>query len=143
MVYFKELMSEAKKSSKQLGDIGEKIVSQYLERKDYKILDRNYSPRWVSGPLRGEIDIIAEKEKTISFIEVKTLKDNLDKGFSPEQKVNQEKQKRILKTAESWLMEKKIPLDSKWQIDVVSVEINSDLNKAKIRHFQNAIFYDN
>jgi hypothetical protein len=37
-------------------------------------------------------------------------------------------------------MEKKIPLDSKWQIDVVSVEINSDSKKAKIRHFPNAVF---
>ena len=140
MVYFKELMLEIGKNSKQLGDMGEKIVSRYLEKKDYKILDRNYCPRWVSGPMRGEIDIIAKKESTISFIEVKTLKDNFNKDISPEQKVNQEKQRKILKTAESWLMEKKIPLDSKWQIDVISVEINSDLNKAKIRHFQNAVF---
>jgi len=138
MVYFKELMLEIGKNSKQLGDIGEKIASQYLEKKDYKILDRNYSPKWVSGPMRGEIDIIAKKESTISFIEVKTLKDNFNKDISPEQKVNSEKQRKILKTAENWLMEKKIPLDSKWQIDVISVEINSDLNKAKIRHFQNA-----
>lgn len=140
MVYFKELMLEIGKNSKQLGDIGEKIASQYLEKKDYKILDRNYSPKWVSGPMRGEIDIIAKKESTISFIEVKTLKDNFNKDISPEQKVNSEKQRKILKTAENWLMEKKIPLDSKWQIDVISVEINSDLNKAKIRHFQNAVF---
>jgi putative endonuclease len=126
--------------SKQLGDLGEKIASQYLEEKDYKILDKNYSPKWISGPIRGEIDIIARKENTISFIEVKTLKDNFNKDISPEQKVNQEKQKRILKTAENWLMEKKIPLDSKWQVDVISVEINSDSKKAKIRHFQNAVF---
>ena len=131
-------MLEKLKNSRQLGDMGEKIVSQYLKEKDYRILDRNYSSKWVSGPIRGEIDIIAEKENTISFIEVKTLIDG--QGFLPEDKVNFAKQKKILKTAENWLMEKKIPLDSRWQIDVISVEINSDSKKAKIRHFQNAVF---
>ncbi len=131
-------MLEKLKNSRQLGDMGEKIVSQYLKEKDYRILDRNYSSKWVSGPIRGEIDIIAEKENTISFIEVKTLIDG--QGFLPEDKVNFAKQKKILKTAENWLMEKKIPLDSKWQVDVISVEIHSNSKKAKIRHFQNAVF---
>jgi len=140
MVYFKELMWKTAENSKEVGSLGEKIASEYLKEKGYKILDRNYSPRFVSGPLRGEIDIVAEKEDIISFIEVKTLKDNLVQGFSPEQKVDFEKQKKIIKTAESWLMEKKIPLDSKQQIDIISVEINSGSKKAKIRHFQNAVF---
>jgi putative endonuclease len=140
MLYFKELMPKITENSKEVGVMGEKIVSEYLKKKGYNILDRNYSPRWISGPLRGEIDIIVQKKDIISFVEVKTLKDNFDKGFSPEQKVDFSKQRKILKTAESWLMEKKIPLDSKWQIDVVSVEINSDSKKAKIRHFPNAVF---
>lgn len=140
MLYFKELMQKIAENSKEVGVMGEKIVSEYLKKKGYSILDRNYSPRWILGPLRGEIDIIAQKNNIVSFVEVKTLKDNFDKGFSPEQKVDFLKQRKILKTAESWLMEKKIPLDSKWQIDVVSVEINSDSQKAKIRHFPNAVF---
>ena len=135
-------MQKTVENSKEVGALGEKIASEYLEKKGYKILDRNYSPRFISGPLRGEIDIIAKKEDTISFIEVKTLKDNLSKNFSPEQKVDFQKQRKILKTAENWLMEKKISLDSKQQIDVISVEINSALKKAKIRHFPNAIFYN-
>jgi len=135
-------MPKIAENSKKVGVMGEKIVSEYLKKKGYNILNRNYSPRWISGPLRGEIDIIAQKNNIVSFVEVKTLKDNFDKGFSPEQKVDFSKQRKILKTAESWLMEKKIPLDSKWQIDVVSVEINSDSQKAKIRHFPNAVFYN-
>jgi hypothetical protein len=39
--------------------------------------------------------------------------------------------------AENWLMEKKIPLDCKWQIDVISVRINLENKKARISHFQN------
>ena len=140
MVYFKELMPSITENSKQLGALGEKIVSKYLKDKGYRILDRNYSPRFVSGPLRGEIDIIAKKDETISFIEVKALKDNFSQGFSPEQKVDFKKQRKIIKTVESWLIEKKIPLDSKQQIDVISVEIDSIKKKAKIRHFKNAVF---
>jgi putative endonuclease len=140
MVYFKELMPFITENSKQLGALGEKIVSKYLKDKGYRILDRNYSPRFVSGPLRGEIDIIAKKDETISFIEVKALKDNFSQGFSPEQKVDFKKQRKIIKTVESWLIEKKIPLDSKQQIDVISVEIDSIKKKAKIRHFKNAVF---
>ncbi len=139
MVYFKEPMLEISKNSKEVGDMGEKIVSQYLKEKNYKILDRNYSPRWVSGPIRGEIDIVARKENIISFVEVKTSVGEI-KAFSPEDRVNFQKQKKILKTAENWLMEKRIPLDSKWQVDVISVEINSNSKKAKIRHFPNALF---
>ncbi len=133
-------MPKIAESSKQLGDLGERIASEYLEDKGYRILDRKYSPRFVSGPLRGEIDIIAEKEKTISFIEVKTLEDNFGQEFFPEQKVDFKKQRKIIKAAENWLMEKRIPLDSKQQIDVISVEIDSVSKKAKIRHLKNAVF---
>lgn len=131
-------------NSKQLGILGEKIAENYLKKKGYRILDKNYSPKFISGPIRGEIDIIAKKSDLISFIEVKTLllgiRPESDPLISPEQKVDYLKQRKLIKMAENWLMEKKIPLDSKWQIDVISIKINSDSKKAKIRHFKNAIF---
>ena len=91
------------------------------------------------NPQRGEIDIVAKKDDIIAFIEVKTLWQVRGDFFSPEEKVNFGKQKKLVKMAESWLMGKKIPLNSKWQIDVVSVAINK--GKAKIWHFENAIPY--
>jgi len=124
--------------SKQLGNFGEKIAERYLKNKGYQILDRNFSSRFVSGPQRGEIDIIAKKEDIVSFIEVKTLTSN--KIISPEEKVDFLKQRKILKMAENWLMEKKIPLESPWQIDVVAIKIDLNNRKAKIRHFKNAVF---
>ena len=60
--------------------------------------------------------------------------------MGPEEKVDYLKQKKIIKTAESWLTKKKIPLDKKWQIDIVSIKINPEIKKAKIQHFQNAVF---
>ncbi len=125
-------------NSKQLGDLGEKIALNYLESKGYQILDRNYSNKFIPGPQKGEIDIITKKDDVISFVEVKTL--TSDKIILPEEKVDYLKQKKIIKTANQWLMEKKIPLDKKWQIDVVALKIDLINKKAKIRHFQNAVF---
>lgn len=130
-------------STKELGSLGEKIAISYLKKRGYKILDKNYSSKFVSGPQRGEVDIIAKKDDVINFIEVKTLSQNYGgsiSAISPEEKVDYLKQKKLVKMAESWLMEKKIALDSPWQIDVVSIRIDSDSKKAKIRHFKNALF---
>ena len=123
--------------SKQTGILGEKIAENYLKNKGYEILDKNYSFK-ISGPKRGEIDIIAKKENTISFVEVKTL--TSDKVIRPEEKVDYLKQRKIIKTGQSWLMKNKIPFDTKWQIDVVSILINPNTKTAKIRHFPNAVF---
>ena len=128
--------------SKELGVLGEKVAENYLKKKGYQILDKNYLPKFISGPKRGEIDVVAKKGGVVSFIEVKTLNES-DRGrtsaISPEEKVNFLKKRKIIKMAESWLIEKTFPLDSKWQIDVISVRINLENKKAKIRHFQNVI----
>ena len=127
-------------SSKQLGNFGEKIAENYLRNKGYEILDQNFSFRIPGNPQKGEIDIVVKKNDIISFIEVKTLRQVQGDPFSPEEKVDFGKQRKLVKTAESWLMKKKIPLNSKWQIDVIAIELNLN-KKAKINHFENAIPY--
>jgi putative endonuclease len=123
---------------KQLGILGEKIAQKYLEKKGYQILDKNYSSKFVSGPQRGEIDIVAKKLDIISFVEVKALEDSGETSdISPEEKFNLGKKRKIIKMAESWLIENKIPFDSKWQIDVISIKINLENKKAKILYFSN------
>ncbi len=55
-------------SKKQkIGEIGENIASRFLVKHGYSIIDRNYTKKW------GEIDIIAEKESKLYFIEVKSV----------------------------------------------------------------------
>lgn len=142
-------------NSKEVGALGEKIARKYLKKQGYRILDKNYIRKTSAGPYQGEIDIVAQKEGLISFIEVKSQVLNRDtrlsprgrvslaypelvEGFSPEQRVNFQKQKKIIKTAQSWLMEKRIPLDTKWQVDVISISLNSHLRKARVSHFKNA-----
>jgi putative endonuclease len=99
--------------SKQLGILGERIAEICLKDKGYQILDKNYSSKSSRWPLRGEVDITAKKNDIISFIEVKALQRVQGQPFSPEEKVNFLKQRKLVKTAESWLMRKKVSLNYK------------------------------
>lgn len=126
-------------STKEVGSFGEKVAEIYLKKKGYQILDRNYSFRIPQNPQKGEIDIVAKKDDIICFLEVKTLRQSQKNIISPEEKVNFPKQKKLIKTAESWLMKNKMPLNSKWQIDVIAIKIEN--GKSKIFHFENAIGY--
>lgn len=128
--------------TKEVGNFGERIAENYLKKKRYQILDKNYSFRIPGDLQKGEIDIVAKKSDIISFIEVKTLTGNSRGGVSgilPEEKVNFAKQRKLIKMAESWLLKNKIPLNSKWQIDILAIEISG--GKVKISHFENAISY--
>lgn len=125
-------------NSKKLGNFGERIAQKYLKNKGYQILDRNYFFRIPGSPQKGEIDIVAKKGDIISFFEVKASTDPIN-GILPEEKVDFKKQKKLIKTAETWLMKNKLPLDSKWQLDVISIKIDLSCKKAKIRHFENII----
>ncbi len=123
-------------STKELGILGEEIAANYLKEKGYKILDRNYVPKWIKRG-KKEIDIVATKKNILVFVEVKS--GELSKDFYPEDKVNFEKQKNLIFAAKNYLEEKKIKPDTKWQIDVISVEFDSDFKNPKIRHIENAI----
>ena len=74
-------------SKKTLGDKGENFVAQWLKNKSFKIIAQNYKTKY------GEIDIIAQKDVVLAFIEVKTRK---TKYFPISNVVNYTKQKKII-----------------------------------------------
>lgn len=85
---------------KNIGQLGEKVIAQWLINKDYDILYSRWRCRW------GEIDLIAKDNKSqiLVFIEVKTRKlNNWDNNgiFA----VNESKQEKLLLTAETFLSE--------------------------------------
>ncbi len=126
---------------KELGILGENIAKNYLIEKGYKILALNYQPPF-SGKKFGEIDIIAQKKAffhrtPICFIEVKTILEN--PYFSPEDRVDFSKKEKLKKLAEIYLIDKKIPLNTKYQIDIIGIKINPITKTPKISHFENAI----
>jgi len=125
-------------SRKQTGNIGEKIATDYLKKRGYKILERNFIFRIPGNPQKSEIDIIAKLKDLISFVEVKTIKPKKSSSaIPPEAKVNLSKRRKLQQAAEAWLIENKIPLNSKWQIDILTIRIEK--GKKEISHFKNAV----
>lgn len=123
-------------NGKKLGKFGENVAEKYLRSKKFRILGKNYSRNWSSID-NIELDIIAEKDRTIHFIEVKTSKSASSGFFHPEDRAGWAKQAKTAKLAQIWLNENKFGLDTKYQIDIISVVADMDRKKAKIRHFKN------
>lgn len=118
-----------------LGKKGEEIAVEFLKKKGYKILERNFIFQF-SRRQKGEIDIVAKKGEKIFFIEVKSQRG--EKEIPPEQKVNFSKARKLIDCAEYFLSKNKIPFDVPWQIDIISVHFLEN-GKTKIFHFENAI----
>ena len=96
---------------REIGDFGEAAACRFLKRNKYKILDRNYSKPY------GEIDIIAAKGDTVSFVEVKTRKGSAY-GAACEA-VDFKKRQRIIRTAYAYIAEK--GLDAGYSLDIIEV----------------------
>jgi len=100
---------------KSIGELGENLAGEILKQKGYKIAERNYMNR------SGEIDIIAMREKTIHFIEVKARTNHVN-GY-PAEAVNKTKQKKIRSTAAYYLQKNNLN-NSYISFDVFEVDIN-------------------
>jgi putative endonuclease len=86
--------------NKLLGKEGEDRAAQFLIKRGYRILERNYRTR------SGELDLIALHEGTVVFVEVKTRTSGA--YGAPELAVNPRKQQRMVKTALGYLKYKKL-----------------------------------
>jgi putative endonuclease len=109
------------------GEKGEDLAVAYLEKKGYRILERNYRYE------RGEIDIVAEDNGALVFVEVKARR---SKTFGePEEAVTESKQRQIKNVAEGYLFEHNID-DRECRFDVVAIDYEG--NRTVIRHLENA-----
>ncbi len=77
------------------GQAGEQLAREYLQTNGYAILEAN----WKWGHL--EVDIIAMKENTIVFVEVKTR--SSDRMAPPEAAVNSQKQNNLFRAANTFV----------------------------------------
>ena len=84
-------------SSKTTGTLGEDFAAELYEKLGYAVIKRNYHSRY------GEIDLIAESEDTLCFVEVKTR--NLTTLGTPAEAVDYRKQKKLTLTAMKYLTE--------------------------------------
>lgn len=116
------------KNKRQFGNVGEEISCNYLEKKGYKIIERNFNSR------QGEIDIIAKDGEEYVFIEVKTRSSIL--YGTPREAVNDFKQKHIYNCTKYYLHIHR--LDNAFvRFDVI--EIYFVKNKCQLKHLKNVI----
>ncbi len=114
----------------KLGALAEEYASQYLIRKKYRIVGRNYRKPW------GEIDIVAEREGIVVFAEVKANRKEIA-GFEPELRVDGGKRHRMHRIAQTFLTDHHFPADQPWQMDVLAVTFVAERGVAKVRHYKN------
>lgn len=112
--------------SKYKGDYGEKLAARELIKKGYAIREKNYHTRI------GEIDIIAEKDNTVVFVEVKLRKDT--KYGLPCEAVDLRKQKKIIETAKDYIQKNDL-YNKNFRFDVIEILIQE---KIFMRQTENA-----
>ena len=113
---------------KNMGLWGENKAVEFLKEKIITLLARNYHSRF------GEIDIIARKQNTIIFVEVKTRK-NTAFGF-PAEFVDYQKQQKIMKTAQLYINDN-FNAEFDYRFDIIEV-FHYDDNKLNFNHLKGA-----
>ncbi|MCC9168464.1 YraN family protein [Pontibacter harenae] len=109
----------------QTGQSGEDIAVLFLQQQGYFILQRNYRHK------RAEVDIIAQKDNLLVFVEVKTR--STDRYGFPEEAVNFKKEQLLLTAAEEFIE------NSNWlhdiRFDIISITLGT---KPTVHHIEDA-----
>ena len=113
--------------TQEIGNKGEAFVADYLKQKGFIISARNYRCKF------GEIDVIAENDDLILFVEVKTRA--FRAAIRPYEYVTPEKQRKLSVTANIYLQHNGYGL--KPRFDVAEVFCAPD-GKMTLNYFENA-----
>lgn len=124
----------------RLGRWGESMAADYLEAKNYTILERNVRTRY------GEIDLVARHEVEVTgnaksaattvFVEVKT-RSTTTFGY-PEESITVRKRAHLAAAAQAYLQEH-AELEGDWRIDVIAIQRHRSGEQPSIIHFENAV----
>ena len=116
-------------SRKEVGAKGEKLAAKFLKRKGYRIIHRNYKCKL------GEIDIVAEQDRTIVFVEVKTRR---TQEFGPPQyAITAAKKGQISRVAMFYIRDRKL-VDQSCRFDVIGITFPPESRRPRIEHIENA-----
>ena len=127
-----------KSKTSQTGALGEDIARKFLERKGFRIVAMNYRKPW------GEIDVIAEKDGIMHFVEVKAVSRSIsatdgsrEMDYRPEEMATRSKLHKVARTASIYMESKRD--EREFQIDVLGVIMDSEKKIARCRFFQQAL----
>ena len=125
-------------STKTTGSLGEMIAREFLERKGFMILATNFRKTY------GEIDIIAAKNGTVRFVEVKSVTrepsadiSRVTDSYRPEELAHESKLRKVARTAQVYMAENHDPRD--YQVDVVGVILDPINKQARCRLFEQVL----
>ena len=109
-----------------LGKRGEEFVAKHLERQGFSIIAHNYRKRF------GEIDLIAQKNDLIVFVEVKARHNPY---IDPAEVIIHSKQRKIIMVAKEFLSTHTY-INATYRFDVALVEYQK--NEIILQYIENA-----
>jgi putative endonuclease len=116
-------------TKRTLGQRGEQLAATYLQRQGYYIITTN----WRCS--QGELDIVARKDDTLVFVEVRTRRSaTTEEAF---ESVKPLKQDRLQRLAYTYLSENNLS-DIPWRVDVIAVALPLR-GQPIIEHVENAL----
>ena len=117
-------------STKQDGDWGEALAAEYLEARGCRIVEKEWRCRF------GEIDLIAEQEGTLLFVEVK-LRSNLRYGM-PRESVTAKKQEKLRSAALLYLSMHGLDAPARFDVAEVYTDAHHSARSTRIEYIENA-----
>ncbi len=115
-------------TTREIGEIAEGLAQQYLLKLGYEIKDTN----WYHGHL--ELDIVAQEADELVVVEVKARSGI--RYEHPSEAVTNAKIKRIVEAADAYILEKKLTLQTRF--DVITVIFFQQ--KYELEHFKDAFY---
>lgn len=111
------MADKKKEEAREWGQQAENIVCEYLITKGFTIRERNWRPK----TSKSEIDIIAQKDDVVAFVEVKA---RADRDVDPVEAMTPEKIKNVVRGANAYLS--LLEHDYYYRFDVAAVNGNAD-----------------
>jgi putative endonuclease len=109
------------------GEKGERIAARWLVRRGWRVI------QWRFRNGRRDVDLIAERDGLIAFVEVKARRGN---GFGgPVEAVGWRKQRELSRSAKVWIDRHGRP-DEAYRFDVIGVLIEGE--QVRVRHVEGA-----
>ena len=125
-IEYKEIRKQKKLVAQTVGTNGEELAALYLTNNGYQLLDHNWNLH------RGcELDLVAMKDNTLHFIEVKTR--TCDKYGEPEAAINWKKMQHICKAIQAYRYRRGF-FNIAYQIDSIAILYRAD-NDYDLKHF--------
>jgi putative endonuclease len=119
------------------GELGERIAKRHLERRGYRVLERNFRTRY------GEIDLIAVDSRAIVFCEVKTRVAGGGSGpDGPLDAIGRLKRRQVRLIAAQWFSARGAdpdrPRRPELRFDAIGVTVEPDGRLVSLEHLEGA-----